>query len=61
MYCDFNEEELELLAYGFGFYVQDFNHADDSPVHALLEKLYRLRDNAEDEAIETCRMASGGL
>lgn len=41
---DFTEEELDLLAHGFGFYVQDFNLADDDPAHALLSKLYRLRD-----------------
>lgn len=43
----FTKEELDLLAYGFGFYVQDFNLSDDDPAHPLLTKLFRLRDEAE--------------
>lgn len=48
MLCDFTKEELNLLACGFGFFVQDFNHRDDDPVHVLLAKLQRLSDTEGD-------------
>lgn len=49
MLCDFTKEELELLAHGFGYYVQDFPLEDDDPAHLLEDKLHRLRNELESE------------
>lgn len=45
---NFTKEELELLAHGFGFFVQEFNFnlRDDGPEHELLAKLFRLSEEA---------------
>jgi hypothetical protein len=42
---EFSKEELELLAHGFGFFVQEFPLPDnDDSARELLDKLYRLID-----------------
>jgi hypothetical protein len=45
---EFSKEELELLAHGFGFFVQEFPLPEDDSAHELLNKLYRLIDEASD-------------
>jgi hypothetical protein len=47
----FSKEELELLAHGFGFFVQESPFEDDL-AHELLRKLYRLIDEASDMRLE---------
>lgn len=35
-------DELDLLCYGFGYFIQEFPHSDDGPGKALMDKLYVL-------------------
>lgn len=46
---EFTKEELELLAHGFGFFVQEFDFGlkDDGPEHELLAKLFRLSEESK--------------
>lgn len=46
---DFTKDELDLLAHGFGFFVQEFDFGlnDDGPEHKLLARLFRLSEESK--------------
>jgi hypothetical protein len=47
--CEFTKEELELLASGFAFFVQEFEFgmSDDNPARDLERKLWHLCEVAD--------------
>lgn len=51
MNAEFSKSELELLANGFGFYVQEFPLPEDDSAHELLAKLYSLIEQMPNDVI----------